>query len=184
MKRTVLVFGLISGLIISVFMATSMAIMGCHEDSDYGTLSMVIGFTAMLIAFSFVFIGIKSHRDKVLGGTITFGRAFSVGLLIAFVASTLYVITWAVEYNFLFPDFMDRYSEHMVSSVDTVGKTPAEITQLKTAAAQDAADMKAVYASPLGFTLAAYAEILPLGIIVALISAAILKRKPKQPVTV
>ena len=181
MKRTVLVFGLISGAIISVFMATSMAILGCHEDSGYGTLSMVIGFTAMLIAFSFIFIGIKSHRDKVLGGTITFGRGLSVGLLIAFIASTLYVVTWAVEYNFFFPDFMDHYSAHMVSSVDTTGKTPVEITQLKTTAAQDAAELKAVYASPLGFTLATYSEIFPLGVLVALISAAILRRKPKAP---
>jgi MFS family permease len=180
MKRTVLVFGLIAGLIVSVFMGTSMAIMGCHEDPDFGAMSMVIGYTGMLIAFSFVFIGIKSHRDKVLGGVITFGRAFSIGLLIALIASSMYVITWAVEYHVFFPDFMDKYSAQTISDVDTTGKTAAEVEALRADAVQDVADVKEVYASPVGFALVTYAEILPIGVLVSLISAAILRRRRKE----
>lgn len=184
MKRTVIVFGLISGAIISAFMGTSMALAGCSSGTDYGTMSMVIGYAAMLIAFAFVFIGIKSHRDKVLGGSISFGRGLSVGLLIAFIASTMYVVTWAVEYHYFMPDFMDHYGEHMISSIDTVGKTPEAIEALRAETTKSVTDMKEIYAQPVGFALITYSEILPLGILVALISAAILKRKPKAAVEV
>lgn len=181
MKRTVLVFGLIAGLVVSVFMGTGMAIMGCHENPDYGVLSMVMGYAGMLIAFSFIFVGIKSYRDKHLGGTITFGKGFTVGILIALIASTLYVITWAVEYNLFFPDFMDQYSEHMMSSLDTTGKTAAEIVEMKEQMIKDVAQMKTDYNNPVFFTLWTYAEIVPVGLLVTLISAAILRRKPQQP---
>lgn len=180
MKRTVLVFGLIAGGIVSAFMGTSMAIAGCSDGTDFGPMSMVIGYASMLIAFAFIFIGIKSQRDKIQGGTISFGRGLSVGLLIAFIASTLYVITWAVEYHYFMPDFMDKYAEHMASSMDTTGMTPEAVQVAKAAAAREATEMKAIYDTPAGFTLMTYAEILPLGILVALISAAILRRKPQN----
>lgn len=177
MKRTILVFGLISGLIVSVFMGTSMAITGCMSETNY-ELGMVIGFSAMLVAFAFVFVGIKSLRDKQLGGTITFGKAFLTGIIIAFIASTMYVITWAIEYNFLMPDFMDNYAQHMLDEATASGTRAAELEGLKTEMTQ----MKENYKNPVLFSLYTYMEILPLGIIVALISALILKRKPKQPV--
>jgi len=181
MKRTVLVFGLIAGAIVSAFMGTSMALAGCQGGTDYGIMSMVIGYAAMLMAFAFIFVGIKSQRDKVQGGTITFGRGLSIGLLIAFIASTLYVITWAVEYHYFMPDFMDNYGEHMLASIDTAGKTPEAIEAARTEVTNSVVEMKEIYAQPLGFALMTYLEILPLGMLVALISAAILRRKPQAP---
>jgi hypothetical protein len=180
MKRTVLVFGLVSGVIISAFMATSMAIAGCSGGTPYGTTSMVISYAAMLIAFSFIFIGIKSYRDKHLGGTMTFGQGAKTGLLIAAIAATMYVITWSIEYHFFLPDFMDTYSQHMITEAQNSGKSATEIA----AEVKQMEDMKEMYKNPFWFILFTYMEILPIGIIVALISAAILKRKPKQADTV
>ena len=177
MKRTVLVFGLISGVIISAFMATSMAIVGCTGGTPYGTMSMVIGYTAMLIAFSFIFVGIKSYRDKHLGGTMTFGQGIQTGLLIATIAATMYVITWTIEYHFFLPDFMDIYSQHMITEAQNSGMGATEIA----AEVKQMDDMKEMYKNPFWFILFTYMEILPIGIIVALISAAILKKKPKEP---
>lgn len=179
MKRTVLVFGLIAGVIVSAFMGTSMAIVGCMAETNY-ELGMVIGFSAMLVAFAFVFVGIKSLRDKQLGGSITFGKAFLAGTIIAFIASTMYVITWAIEYNFFMPDFMDNYVQHMIDEATLSGKSAAEIDAMKS----EMVTMKENYKNPVLFSLYTYMEILPLGIIVALISAAILKRKPKSAGTV
>ena len=89
MKRNILVFGLISGTIISTFMASMMAIMGCSNEAMGGEGgSMIIGFTGMIVAFSFVFVGIKNYRDKQNGGIITFGKAFLLGFMICLVAST------------------------------------------------------------------------------------------------
>lgn len=173
MKRTVLVFGLIAGLIVSAFMAVSMAIVSGSTDSDHGVGSMLVGYASMLIAFSFVFVGIKSYRDKHLGGVITFGQGAKTGLMIAFIASTLYVITWAIEYNFFIPDFMDNYAQHMIDSARSAGKAETEILEIS----KQMTEYKEMYRNPLTFTLMTYAEIFPLGIIVALISALILKKK-------
>ena len=90
MKRNSLVFGTIAGVIISVFMGVSMAIMSCGSgDVDGGSGSMIIGFSAMAVAFSFIFVGVKNFRDKQNGGTLTFGKGFLLGLLISLVASTI-----------------------------------------------------------------------------------------------
>src|SRR4249919_3549917 len=99
MKRNSLVFGTISGVIISAFMGVSMAIMSCGSgDMDGGSSSMIIVFSAMAVAFSFIFVGVKNYRDKQNGGIITFGKAFLLGCMISLIASTLYVLTWAVEF--------------------------------------------------------------------------------------
>lgn len=179
MKRTILVFGLIAGLIVSAFMATSMIIAGCMAETNYA-LGMIIGFSSMLIAFSFVFVGIKSYRDKHLGGAITFGQGFLTGVIIAFIASTMYVITWAFVYNYFLPDFMDNFGDYMIKNIDTVGKTTVEIDAERNEVTQSVAEMKEDYKSPVLFTWHTYKEIFPLGIVVALISAAILRRKPKD----
>lgn len=111
MKKSILVFGTISGVIISTFMAISMAIMGCSGgDAGAESTSMIIGFSAMAVAFSFVFVGIKNFRDKKNNGVITFGKAFLLGFMISLIASTLYVITWGIEFHFFMPDFIDKYS--------------------------------------------------------------------------
>jgi hypothetical protein len=173
MKRNVLVFGAISGLIVSAFMATSMAIMGCSGSNESSmTTGMIIGFSSMVIAFSFVFVGVKNYRDKQNGGVITFGRGFLLGLMISLVASTLYVITWAIEYNFFMPDFMDKFSaiqiKHAQESLSG-DKLKEALDEIETA--------RVNYKNPVFFALYTYMEILPIGILIALISAVILRRK-------
>jgi hypothetical protein len=157
-----------------------MIISANSDTHEFGITSMMVGYTGMLIAFSFVFVGIKTHRDKVLGGTISYGRGVAVGLLIAFIASTMYVITWAVVHKTFYPHFMDEFSEHMIAAIDTTGKSADEIIGMKAEITRQAADMKAGYSNPLVFALWTYTEIFPVGLLVTLISAAILRRKMKD----
>src|ERR1017187_9173975 len=118
MKKNILVFGIISGVIISTFMGVSMALMSCSSgDKDGGSNRMIIGFSAMAVAFSFIFVGIKNYRDKQNGGSITFGKGFLLGFMISLIASTLYVSTWAVEFHFFMPDFMDKYAAMQVKQL-------------------------------------------------------------------
>ena len=92
MKKLVLTYGLIAGAVVSAFMAISM--MGIADDpSKIGAGSMVVGYLGMLIAFAFIFVAVKNYRDKQNGGVVSFGKAFSIGLLIALIASVMYVIT-------------------------------------------------------------------------------------------
>jgi len=179
MKKNILVFGIISGVIISTFMGISMAIMGCGSgDMDGGSGSMIIGFSAMAVAFSFIFVGIKNFRDKQNGGTITFGKGFLLGFMISLVASTLYVITWAVEFHFFMPDFMDKYSAIQVKQLHESGITGAALDEALKSIETESYNYKH---NPFFFAMYTYMEILPVGIIITLISALILKRK--TPVT-
>ncbi len=177
MKKTSLVFGAISGVIISVFMGISMAIMGCGA-GETGNGSMIIGFSAMVVAFSFIFVGIKNYRDKQTGGTLTFGKGVLLGFLISFIASTIYVITWGVEFHFFMPDFMDKYSAMQVKQLQESGISGAAL--IKALKSIESASYNYKH-NPFFFAMYTYREILPIGILITLISAWILKRK--VPVT-
>lgn len=172
MKRNVLVFGTIAGLIISVFMFVSMLFFS--NSSDFSG-SMLVGYASMLIAFSFVFVGIKNFRDKYNDGLITFGKAFSIGFLISLIASTFYVITWMLELKFVIPDFMESYGAHMLKQVKESGASQIQID--KTIA--EMAYYREIYKNPVFVALLTYMEILPIGLLVTLISALILKKKNK-----
>ncbi|MEO6523272.1 MAG: DUF4199 domain-containing protein [Mucilaginibacter sp.] len=170
MKRTVLVFGLISGLIVSVWMVASMAWFHYVENCQG---SMVLGYAGMLLAFSFVFVGVKSYRDKHNGGVISFGKAFQMGLYISLIASTLYVISWLVDYYVFIPDFMDKYGAQMLKQAQSSGASAAELSKK----AAEVASMKAMYKSPIMVVLYTYMEPFPVGLIVSLVTALVLKRK-------
>jgi hypothetical protein len=171
MKKIVIISGLIAGAIVSTIMATSMALMtNCGGDG-----SMLIGYASMLLAFSMIFVAIKNYRDKQNGGVISFSKALTIGILIALIASSFYVATWAIEYKYFMPDFMDKYAAHAIDKIKASGASPAsmdkQIAQITS--------MKTNYNNPLFFTVITFAEIFPVGLIVSLICALILKRKDK-----
>lgn len=171
MKKIILTYGLIAGVIVTAFMAYGVYCM--NKNPDYEG-SMILGYTGMLVAFSFVFIGIKNYRDKQNGGVISFGKALKVGALISLVASTIYVGVWLFEYYCIYPDFMEKYSANMIKKLDTTVMTAAEIK-----AKTDEINMyKEMYKNPLWVIVITYVEILiPIGLLVPIISALILKRK-------
>lgn len=174
MKKIIIVSGLISGIIVSTLMAISMALYSCNENSDH---SMALGYAFMLLAFSLIFVAIKIYRDKEGEGVVSFGKAFTIGLLISLIASAMYVATWAVEYHFFFPDFMDKYTAHIIEKLKSSGATQAAINEQ----VKEMSLMAEKYKNPFFFTLFTFAEIFPVGLLVSLIAALILKRK-KVPV--
>lgn len=170
MKRIVLVYGIIAGLIVTGMMAFSTGYYCTRGDFEGG---MIYGYSAMIISSSMIFVGIKSFRDKQNGGTINFGKAFKVGLYISLVASTIYVIGWLINYYFFIPDFMDKYAAAMIGKAKASGISAAELAE-KTAYMEK---MKEWYKNPLFVILMTYVEILPVTLVISLISALILKRK-------
>lgn len=172
MKKTILINGLIAGFIVTAMMVISSAL--CYNDPNFKG-SMVLGYLGMLLAFSFVFVGIKSYRDKHNSGVITFGKAFKIGLLITLIASTAYVAVWLVEYYFFIPDFMEKYTAHILKQATESGATVAEIQ----AQTNEMEMYKEWYKNPILVVILTYAEVLPIGLIVTLISALILKRNQK-----
>lgn len=172
MKKTVLVNGIIAGVIVSVLMFCSTMYYKKVGNFDYG---MLFGYASMLLAFVFIFVGIKTYRDRYAAGVISFGKAFRIGLLIALIGSSFYVATWMVEYHYFFPDFFEKYMDAMVTKARASGTSEAEI-------AKELAKMKSMgewYKNPVFHALFTYLEILPVGILVTIISGLILKRKPQ-----
>lgn len=176
MKRIVLVYGLIAGAIVSAMMAVSIFLLHDHMDMEQ---SMMIGYASMLVAFALIFVGVKSYRDNQNGGQISFGKAFTIGLWITLIASTVYVAVWAVEYNFFVPDFMEKYTATMVNKAKADGLSASELA----AKVKEMEQAREWYKNPLFFTLMTYAEILPVGLVVSLITALFLKRKHAQTAT-
>ncbi len=172
MKKSVLIFGTIAGLILLIVLVTSTLL--CYNSNNFDG-NMWLGYGSMLVAFSLIFVGIKNVRDKVNNGFITFGGAFKVGLYIALIASTVYVVTWLFEYYLVMPDFMDKYIAHVLREAAKEGATAAELKTKK----DDMAMYVNMYKTPFGVIVLTYMEVLPIGIIVTLIAALILKRKPK-----
>jgi hypothetical protein len=173
MKKTVLICGLIAGLI-STSLYIGLMILGKAGNIDLKN-GMIYGYTLMILAFSFIFVGTKIIRDKYDGGEISFGKAFRVGLYITLIASTVYVIVWQIDNYFFIHDFAEKYSTYILSELKRSGASAAEIAK-KTA---DMASFREMYKNPVFVILMTYVEILPVGIIVSLISAWVLKRKKK-----
>lgn len=176
MKKIAITFGLISGLIVSVMMVAGTALL--YKDPNFRG-NTIIGYAAMIIAFAFIFVGVKSFRDKYNGGVISFAKAFKVGLFITLVASTMYVAVWLVEYYVFIPDFMEVYTRCVLDRAREDGATQEQLQEQ----ARTMATYSEWYRNPLFVILLTYAEIIPVGLVVALISALILKRKtPKLSV--
>lgn len=168
MKRIVWTFGLISGAMMAVFMLATLPFVGNHGIAD-----AIVGYAGMVAAFLLVYFGVRSYRDNVLDGTISFGRAFSVGILIAAIASLCYVATWEVMYYKFMPDFYVKYGQSVVDRARKSGKSEAEVAKVQ-------ADMNTMVKrvqNPLFVAVVTFAEPLPVGLIFAIVSAGVLRRK-------
>jgi hypothetical protein len=174
-KKIVLTFGIIAGAILSVLMAATLPFID-RIGFDYG---MVIGYTTMVLAFLFVFFGIRSYRENVGGGQISFGKAFSVGILIVLIASVMYVITWEIIYFNFIPDFADKYTAHLLEKARAAGATPEQLA----VETEKMNSMKWMLNNPLINAAVAFLEPLPVGLILTLVSAAILRKRHKEPQT-
>lgn len=175
MKKNILVFGLIAGLILTANMIYMT--IRCYTDPDGLKGNAVLGYAAMILVFSLIFVGVRNYREKYNNGVITFGRAFRMGFLIALVASTMYMLVWLVEYYLFVPDFLDKYIPHVLQEAREKGASAAEMEK-KVAEMEN---FRQLYRNPLMVVLITYSEVLPVGVLVALISALILKRRERKP---
>lgn len=173
MKKTVLTFGLIAGFIISVLMGGSLFF---AEKIGSGH-SMILGYTIMVASFLLVYFGIRSYRDNNLAGQISFGRAFACGALITLITSVCYVVMWEVLYFNFMPHFMDSYFAAQIQRVQSAGLDSAT-TAARVAAIQHSQQL---YQNPLINIAYTIMEPLPVGLLITLVSAAVLRRKAPTP---
>ncbi|HEX6729030.1 MAG TPA: DUF4199 domain-containing protein [Pyrinomonadaceae bacterium] len=173
MKKIVLTFGLIGGAIAVLMTFVSIPLVG-RVPFEYLT---AIGYTIFVACFLMVFFGIRSYRDNVAGGTITFGRAFKVGILITLISCGIYVMTWDFIYHRFLPNFLDQYSSYVVEKMRAQGATQEELNQT----IQQNEQFKEWYKNPFLRYAMMMMEAFPVGLLITLLSAFILRRKqPKR----
>lgn len=131
----------------------------------------IVCYAAMIVLFSLIFFGVRNYRNNHLGGFISFGKAFKTGAMITLIASTMYVLTWLFYFYLFVPDFIDVYTKHVLSTCTTPEEVATKTSEM--------ANFKEMYNNPFFVILITYFEVLPVGLVVALISALILKKKPK-----
>ena len=173
MKKIVLTFGLISGAIMSGLM-TAVIVFAHQTDPGRG---MIIGYTIMVLAFLLVFFGIRSYRENVGNGYISFGRALGVGFLIMLISCACYVATWEVVYHKFMPDFGEKYLAKSIERERASGKSPQEIEK----EIENMRSMMQLYNSNILFNIAfTLLEPLPPGLVMTLISAAVLRKRRRE----
>jgi hypothetical protein len=175
MRKIILIHGLIAGTIVAGFMFASLPFW------DNGTLTFdngeLVGYASMVLSLSVVFFGIKKCRDDILEGTITFWQAFKVGILITLIASVIYALAWEVAYHTFAADFTEKMSQHYLEKATREARSEEELKQT----IEQTENFSQWYKNPLlrfGITLT---EILPVGIIITLISAGLLRKKEVLP---
>ena len=172
MKKTVLTFGLIAGAILGGMMFATIPFQD-HIGYDRGE---IIGYTTMVLAFLLIFFGVRSFRDNVAGGSVSFGRALAVGVQIAVVASVCYVLAWEVIYFKIGPEWMKKYQAYELQKARSDGASEQEIAKKKT----EMDHFAELYRNPVINVGVTFVEPLPVGLVIALVSAGVLSRRRKS----
>jgi Protein of unknown function (DUF4199) len=174
MLRTILKYGVIAGLVVGGFQLLTFTAFSGMPPLQYG---MLIGYTTMLIALSAVFVGIKRHRDVDRGGVIGFWPAFAIGLGISFIAGILYVVAWEAVQAMTHMDFATSYAQAIIASEKAKGASAETLAKLSA----DMAAFKVQYADPMFRLPMTFVEIFPVGVLVSLVSAGLLRNSRFLP---
>jgi Protein of unknown function (DUF4199) len=169
MKRTVLTWGLISGGVSAGLLLATIP----FADAIGFDRAEVLGYTIMVASALVVFFGVRSYRENVNGGKLTFGRGFQVGLLIAIVSCVCYVGAWELAYFKLMPDFVDKYSAHAIAKAQAAGASPAKLAKI----AQQMRDFRRLYDNPWMNAAITFVEPFPIFLGATILSAAALRKR-------
>lgn len=174
MTKIVLIFGLISGAIAGALMWLLVTFVK-RDAVDFDN-AVFVGYATMLVALSMVFFGIKSYRDNN-GGRISFVKGLQVGILISLISALCYAVSWEIYYPTGGQDFIQKYSAYHLDKMRAGGASEAEVEQARVEGEQFMQLYQNFFVR-FGFSIM---EILPVGIIVTLISAALLRKRELLP---
>ena len=173
MRKIVLTFGLISG---AVLVAMFLVTLPFHNriGNDVG---MIIGYTTMVAASLLIYFGVRRYRDTAAGGRVSFARALVVGLLIGAVSGVCYTAAWEVIYFGGFaPNFIAKYQAGELAKARAHGATAAQLEQMRA----EQARMAESYKNPVVNAAMTFMEPLPVTVLVSLLSAGLLSRRPRR----
>jgi len=167
MTRTISIYGVISGALAALGIVGTILLPAGNPLHE----SLWVGYLVMLVALSAILVGVKQYRDEVQGGVIGFGRAFLIGLCIAAVAGLAYAVVWEAYLALTHYGFTQAYINETLAAKRAAGVSGAAYR--KAVADMDA--FRTQYASPLFRMPMTFLEIFPVGLLVALVSAVLLR---------
>lgn len=175
MKKNILIFGVLSGVLSSVFMLATVPFI---DNLGHGNKGALVGYTGMVLSFLLIYFGIRSYRDTNGEGQITFGRGFTIGITITVISCLFYVVTWEIVHFRFLPHFLDGYNAQAIAKIKASGGSAAQLQ----AQIDSQNHFMHLYQNPFFNAAMTFVEPFPVGLIMALISAAILRKKtPAQP---
>lgn len=166
MNKTVLTYGLISGAIAAALLLAHVPFM------DGGTKSLILGYAGILVSAVVIYFGVLSYRQKVGNGKISFGRGFAVGILIALISAGCYVAAWEAVY-YSSPQVADHMFDKRVEELKASGAPQEAIDET----AREVESFKQLYANPVVNVALTFVEPFPVGLLMTLVSAVVLRRK-------
>lgn len=170
MQKSIVKYGLISGAISDALLLIVAII---NKDKFHNEYSMLIGYSCMIAAMTFVYFGVKNYRDEQNEGTISFKQALLIGLGIMLISCVLYALMWLVIYYTMFPNFMEDMAKISLEKMQKAGASQAEIAK----STESMNQMKEWYKNPILVFLITLLEPTPVGLVFSLVSALILKKK-------
>ena len=170
MTRTIFIYGIISGAVVALGITATIIFSGGQPPHS----SVFLGYLIMLVALSSILVGVKQYRDNVQGGVIGFWKALAIGLGISAVAGVAYVIVWEAYCAIEHYDFATDYANSILLAKRTAHVSAAEYQKAVTEMAQ----FRTQYANPLFRWPMTFIEIFPVGVLIALITA-VLVRSPR-----
>lgn len=174
MKNNATKFGIIAGLITATFTVIGAVLMANGHDGLGYKNSEILGYTGIFLAFSMIIVGMIKERQQ-LGGSITYKKAFLVGLKISLIATAIYVAAWMIMTS-IYPNIIEGMFKMMEENLKGGELSPEELAdQLK-----QMEQWKTYYANPFLKAIMTSIEIFPIGLVISLIAAGFIQRKPTQ----
>ena len=174
MLPLILRYGIAAGIVVIVPMSLMLTLAG---PSSSVASSYFTGYLIMILGLSLVFVAIKRYRDRVLGGVIRFMPALLMGLGISAVAGVIYVVGWEITLAVTDFAYIDSYTTAAVEAARAKGASAAEVA----AAIAQMDEFRRQYANPFFRLPMTFVEIFPVGLLVSLISAALLRNSRFLP---
>jgi hypothetical protein len=165
MKKIVWTYGLVSGALASAALLLSLSFADGNANRSVGT----IGYVMMVLSPVVVYLGMRSYRDRVGGGTVRFGRALAVGALIVLVASTCFVATWELVFFRLNPGIAAQFAPETLALAESAGDAGATMQ-----------NRLRLFQNPAINAGATFLAVLPTGLAFVLVSARVLSRKRRS----
>lgn len=169
MKNTIIKYGLISGAFAGICPLIMTLVLKSYGFDN----TAYVGYSLIILSMAVIFFGIKAYRDNVNDGQVTFTKGLLIGLGIAAISSVCYSLSWMVIYYNFIPNFMEDYATYSINKLKESGASELELSKTQAELQQ----FKDLYKTPFGVFAITLIEPLPVGVLGALVSAFILKKK-------